>query len=654
MSGPSHLPDVDAVVINRDGGDSLFRALTSLERQAGVVLSTVVVDNGSRPGERARLAKEAPGVRVIGFSRNLGFAGAANEGIARTRAPFVLLVNNDAVLEPDYAAQLAARLEHDERVAAVQGLVLSEDGARVDSAGLEWNARGEAVPILSGAPRDRAPKGPFEVSGVCATATLYRRAALESVAPPGEAFEGSFFAYYEDVDLSLRLARAGWRFECVSGRRRPARRVAHGPPHALPARLLDRAQPLAHALSEFRARSARPQPRSAPARGPGPRPPGRLEGTRAAPARLAPGALPRSARPRPAAEARGLARCRGQGALIREITVICVSWKDRDDVLEAVGSLAKARSRVPGGSPRVSLVVVDNGGDLVSAELETLWPGMVLLANPSNRGLGPASNQAAASVESDVLLFVNPDTRAEGEPFTPIARAFASDPALVAAAPRLVEMSGADSAAGPLRLAPPGREDQASFQLRRLPTLSTDARELLLIDHLSPNNPGRRRARYADENRNAGFAVEQAAAAALAVRRAAFERIGGFDESFVPAWYEDVDLCDRLRNEGAIRYLPEARFRHRGGESAARLAYDGFLPIFYRNALRYRRRRYRPWARLAYRALLVSGMILRLLVLPLRPSVPRGRAESARAYLRVLGLALFPNRQSPIGNRQFP
>jgi GT2 family glycosyltransferase len=236
LNGSSHLPDVDAIVVNRDGGEALFHALASLERQRGVRLSVVVVDNASQPAERASIAKSAPAARVIGFSRNLGFAGAANEGIARTRAPFVLLVNNDAVLDPEYAARLAARLELDERLAAAQGVVFSADGRQIDTAGLEWNARGEAVPVLSGADAASAPREPFEVSGASATATLYRREALEAVAPQGAAFEGSFFAYYEDVDLSLRLHRAGWRFVCVpaavarhegsrTGRRTPFRRA---------------------------------------------------------------------------------------------------------------------------------------------------------------------------------------------------------------------------------------------------------------------------------------------------------------------------------------------------------------------------------------------------------------------------------------------
>ncbi|HVQ54067.1 MAG TPA: glycosyltransferase [Thermoanaerobaculia bacterium] len=324
---------------------------------------------------------------------------------------------------------------------------------------------------------------------------------------------------------------------------------------------------------------------------------------------------------------------------VREITAILVSWKDGGDLVAAVASLAAARTRVAQGGVPVSLVVVDNGGDLPEGVVRAAWPDATVLVNAANRGFGPAANQAAAAARGDVLLFLNPDTRAEGEPFSPIARALEADERVVAVAPRLVEMDGGVPPAGTLRLAPPGHEDQATFQVRRLPTLGSDARELLLIDHLSPNHAARRRFRYADENRDAAFPVEQAAAAALAVRREAFVACGGFDERYVPAWYEDVDLCARLASAGTILYLPAARFRHRGGESASRLGYARFLPAFYRNALRYRRDRYGLAARLTYRVLLAKGMLLRLLLLPFRADVPRPRPEAARAYFAVLRLA---------------
>ena len=57
MSGPSRTPDIDAIVVNRDGGDALFRALASLERQKDVRLSAVVIDNASREAERRRIHK---------------------------------------------------------------------------------------------------------------------------------------------------------------------------------------------------------------------------------------------------------------------------------------------------------------------------------------------------------------------------------------------------------------------------------------------------------------------------------------------------------------------------------------------------------------------------------------------------------------------
>ena len=330
----------------------------------------------------------------------------------------------------------------------------------------------------------------------------------------------------------------------------------------------------------------------------------------------------------------------GPTVSVREITAILVSWRDGDDLLAAVAALAAAHGRIAPGGVAVSLVVVDNGGGLSERAVREVWPDATVLVNAKNRGFGPAANQAAAIADGEVLLFLNPDTRAEGEPFSAIAGAFAADVGIAAIAPRLVEMDGTTPPSGPLHLAPPVREDQATFQLRRLPSLGSDARELLLIDHVAPNHGARRRFRYADENRDAAFPVEQAAAAALAVRKKAFIRCGGFDERYVPAWYEDVDLCARLASEGTILYLPEARFRHRGGGSASRLGYARFLPVFYRNALRYRRDRYGLPARLAYRVLLAKGMVLRLALLPFRRDVPRSRSDAARAYLSVLGMAI--------------
>jgi N-acetylglucosaminyl-diphospho-decaprenol L-rhamnosyltransferase len=328
---------------------------------------------------------------------------------------------------------------------------------------------------------------------------------------------------------------------------------------------------------------------------------------------------------------------------VGEITVIVVSWNDAAEAEAAVASLNDARRRIATGGPRVSLFVVGNGpGSLDRQRILDLWPDAVVLVNAENRGFGPAANQAAALAAGDVLLFLNPDARAEGEPFSALARGFDEHPEAVGLAPRLVEEDGRTVPANPgrpLALRSVDREDQFTFQLRRLPTLASDLRELSLWNHLHHDTPGRRRDRYADADRNTAFSVEQPAASALAVRASVFRRLDGFDEAFVPAWFEDVDLCARLAREGPILHWPAARFRHAGGVSSRRLGYARFLPVYYKNALLYRRRHYALPARLAYRTLLVFGMLLRLAGTLFRKQASRPPAESRRAYLGVLAVA---------------
>lgn len=327
-----------------------------------------------------------------------------------------------------------------------------------------------------------------------------------------------------------------------------------------------------------------------------------------------------------------------------EITIILVSWNDADDIEAAAASLAEARRQILSGGPRVSLVVVGNGPGSVRREaILAAWPEAAVVVNAENRGFGPAANQGAALAQGDTLLFLNPDTRAEGEPFSALARGFSEHPEAVGLAPRLLEEDGrtVPSRAGRrLALRPAYREDQFTFHIRRLPTLASDFRELSLWDHFHHDGASRRSDRYADSDRDTVFAVEQPAASALALRADAFRRVGGFDEAFVPAWFEDVDLCKRLSSSGPILYWPASRFRHTGGVSSRRLGYARFLPVYYRNAIRYRSRHYSLIARVAYRALLVSGMLLRLAGTPFRKRSSRLSAESRSAYLSVLGVAL--------------
>jgi N-acetylglucosaminyl-diphospho-decaprenol L-rhamnosyltransferase len=306
-------------------------------------------------------------------------------------------------------------------------------------------------------------------------------------------------------------------------------------------------------------------------------------------------------------------------------SVVYVSWHDTNVLVRSLRQLAAVADA---DDALEVIVAVNEAGPEVLAAIEAAWPGARVIANPENLGFGPACNQAAAVAAGEILLFLNPDTLARPGAIEEVRRAFDARPDAVAVAPRLVDV-------GPMC-----GEDQEHFQLRRLPTLRADLRELLLIDRLAPHNRWHRHHRYLDEDRERPIEVGQAAAAALAVRREAFEAIGGFDERFWPAYWEDVDLCARLLQRGTIVYWPSARVAHVGGGATAVLGGRRFRVMYYRNALRYRQKHYSRTARLAYRALLAVGMTMRAAITLSTSRQAPETSQTLRGFLDVAAMAL--------------
>jgi GT2 family glycosyltransferase len=215
------------VIPTVDGRERLLRALASLHEQTRGPDEIVVVDNASRDGTAEAVARDFPGVRLLPSERNLGFGRAINRAVrdASGSAPptpgdALVLVNNDVVVEPDFLEQLLSPLD-DEGVGMVSGvLVQARDPGRIDSAGIEldvtlqsydllWNEPVERLEELVARGRGADPVGP------CGGAAAYR---LDAFLDAG-GFDEAFFAYWEDVDLALRLRLAGWRCALAAGAR---------------------------------------------------------------------------------------------------------------------------------------------------------------------------------------------------------------------------------------------------------------------------------------------------------------------------------------------------------------------------------------------------------------------------------------------------
>jgi N-acetylglucosaminyl-diphospho-decaprenol L-rhamnosyltransferase len=193
------------VIPTLNARELLLECLASLERQT-VRASVVVVDNASTDGTAEAIAERHPDVRVVRNGRNLGFGAAINRAALGLEGDALVLVNNDTVCEPDFVERITAPLARPE-VGMVAGVLLqAASPGLVDSAGIEldttlgswdllWN---RPVAELAGAPE---PVGP------CGGAAAYRLGAFRELG----GFDEELFAYWEDVDLALRLRAAGWR-----------------------------------------------------------------------------------------------------------------------------------------------------------------------------------------------------------------------------------------------------------------------------------------------------------------------------------------------------------------------------------------------------------------------------------------------------------
>jgi N-acetylglucosaminyl-diphospho-decaprenol L-rhamnosyltransferase len=197
------------------GGDTLRRCLEALEKQTARA-DVVVVDNGAQDGCAALLTERFPTVARVGFGRNLGFGPALNRAIAHVGNGPIILLNDDAVAEPEFVERLVNDADRAELVAAV--LVRERDPLRIDSAGVLVDQTLMAFDYLSGAPVDSLetavdPLGPTGGAG------LYDRDAFNAVG----GFDERIFLYYEDVDLALRMRERG--AACVLSR---DARASHG------------------------------------------------------------------------------------------------------------------------------------------------------------------------------------------------------------------------------------------------------------------------------------------------------------------------------------------------------------------------------------------------------------------------------------------
>lgn len=200
------MPEVSVVIPNYNGLRFLRECFEGLQAQTLKDYEVILVDNGSSDGSVRYARSLFPGIRIIELPDNLGFCRAVNEGIRQSEAPYVVLLNNDTSVTPDFLEQLTAAIKrHPDAFSCASCMVRYNQRDRLDDAGNFYCALGWAYARGKGKSVDRFQKED-RIFASCAGAAIYRREVFEKIGY----FDEEHFAYLEDIDIGYRARIAGY------------------------------------------------------------------------------------------------------------------------------------------------------------------------------------------------------------------------------------------------------------------------------------------------------------------------------------------------------------------------------------------------------------------------------------------------------------
>lgn len=202
---------VSVIVVNRNRRELLKQCLDSILNQSYKNLEVIVVDNASNDGSVEMVKEKFSDVKIIISNRNLYFCEGYNLGISQANGRYILCLNNDVVLDPDFLFHSIKGFQINNRIGMVSGKIINPITDTIDSTGqfLSWFRKA----IERGYRKDKSKNWPQDYIWGCSGAcVVYKKKMLEDVkSDKDEYFDSSYRAYLEDFDLNWRANKLGWR-----------------------------------------------------------------------------------------------------------------------------------------------------------------------------------------------------------------------------------------------------------------------------------------------------------------------------------------------------------------------------------------------------------------------------------------------------------
>ena len=199
--------------------DCLNSLIKAIKNSSNSKFELVFVDNGSVDDSLLIIKKFENSLKIVNCSlkiiknnTNYGFAKAVNRGINKAKYPYVAILNNDLTMESNWFKIISKTISKnsDTKISTFFGTVLNKDGSKFESQGLDFKIEGKCLNISNGLVFHKSKILNLKSSivwGASASLVVYQKDVIQKIG----LFDEDFFAYEEDVDLSFRLNRLGYK-----------------------------------------------------------------------------------------------------------------------------------------------------------------------------------------------------------------------------------------------------------------------------------------------------------------------------------------------------------------------------------------------------------------------------------------------------------
>jgi GT2 family glycosyltransferase len=203
---------ISIIVLTFNSIKFIKSCLDSVFNQDFQDFEVIVVDNSSKDGTVDFIKRNYLQVSLVENKKNLGAAKAKNQGIEVSRGKWILILDCDVILEKDFLKRIMSFVkEAGDSIGSFQPKVLNMDKKTIYSCGIYLSKLRRFYDIGKG----KFDNGQFNISkyifGACSAAALYKRQMLEEIKEDTGYFDERFFFLVEDVDLSWRAQRNGWK-----------------------------------------------------------------------------------------------------------------------------------------------------------------------------------------------------------------------------------------------------------------------------------------------------------------------------------------------------------------------------------------------------------------------------------------------------------